>query len=119
RGARLIVELAGGLLVPYRIGSAPFLQADWLARVRPRIALVARAGLGTLNHTLLTLEALRARALEPELLLLVGAPHPENAATLRDLAGVAVQFALPPLEPLDGAALERWLAAQPLAEALR
>jgi dethiobiotin synthase len=119
RGARLIVEFAGGLLVPYRAGERPFLQADWLERVRPRLALVAASGLGTLNHTLLTLEALRARRLEPDLLLLVGDSHPANAATLRQLSGVAAQFELPRLEPLDGAALARWLAANPLAEALR
>lgn len=119
RGARLIVELAGGLLVPYRAGGQPYLQADWLARAKPRIVLVAKSGLGTLNHTLLTLEALRARSLEPAVLLLVGEPHPENAATLRELGSVATQLELPRFEPLSGAALESWLAHHPLAEALR
>ena len=57
----LLVELAGGILVPY---DDRLTQADWLARIRPRIVLVARSGLGTLNHTLLTLEALRARDAE-------------------------------------------------------
>ncbi len=61
-GAELVlVEGAGGLLVPL----APGLDMAGLAR---RLALplliVARAGLGTLNHTRLTLEAARARDLE-------------------------------------------------------
>lgn len=119
RGARLIVELAGGLLVPYRAGSAAFLQLDWLAHVRPRIVVVARSGLGTLNHTLLTLEALRSRGLEPDLLLLVGEPHPANAATLRELAGVPALHELPHLAPLSGAALDAWLAHDDLAAVLR
>lgn len=119
RGARLIVELAGGLLVPYCSGATPFLQADWLARARPRLVLVAKSGLGTLNHTLLTLEALRARKLEPDALLLVGERHAENAATLRELAGVAALFELPRFEPLARGALEAWLDQNPLAEVLR
>lgn len=54
----LIVEGVGGLLVPL---SRKLLLADLLARFKPLTLLVARSGLGTLNHTLLSLEALRAR----------------------------------------------------------
>ena len=54
----LIVEGVGGILVPLR---RDLLLADLLARVKPRTLVVARSGLGTLNHTLLTLEALRSR----------------------------------------------------------
>jgi dethiobiotin synthetase len=54
----LIVEGVGGLLVPLR---RDLLLADLLARLQPKTLIVARSGLGTLNHTLLTLEALRAR----------------------------------------------------------
>ena len=54
----LIVEGVGGIMVPLR---RDLLLADLLARLQPRTLLVARSGLGTLNHTLLTLEALRKR----------------------------------------------------------
>lgn len=54
----LIVEGVGGVLVPLR---RDLLLADFLRRVPLPTLLVARSGLGTLNHTLLTLEALRAR----------------------------------------------------------
>lgn len=54
----LIVEGIGGIMVPLR---RDLLLVDFLARVQPRTLLVARSGLGTLNHTLLTLEALRNR----------------------------------------------------------
>ena len=109
----LVVELAGGLHVPV---TPTFTQADWLARLVPRVVLVARSSLGTLNHTLLTLEALRARRMRPEALLLVGPRHAENAATLA--AHVPCLFELPMLEPLDTASIDRWLADHPIADAI-
>ena len=54
----LIVEGVGGIMVPLR---RDLLLVDLLTRLRPRTLVVARSGLGTLNHTLLTLEALRKR----------------------------------------------------------
>jgi len=54
----LIVEGIGGIMVPMR---RDLLLVDLLARLQPRTLVVARSGLGTLNHTLLTLEALRKR----------------------------------------------------------
>lgn len=57
----LIVEGVGGLLVPLR---NDLLLADLLARIQISTIIVARSGLGTLNHTLLTLEALRNRNID-------------------------------------------------------
>jgi dethiobiotin synthetase len=54
----LIVEGVGGILVPLR---RDLLLADLLAMIQPSTLVVARSGLGTINHTLLTLEALRSR----------------------------------------------------------
>jgi len=54
----LIIEGVGGVMVPVR---RDLLLADLLAQVQPRTLIVARSGLGTINHTLLTLEALRRR----------------------------------------------------------
>ena len=54
----LIVEGVGGIMVPLR---RDLLLADLLAQLKPWTLIVARSGLGTLNHTLLTLEALRHR----------------------------------------------------------
>lgn len=106
---RVLVEFAGGLLVPLDL-DPPVTQADWLARMQAQVVLVARSGLGTLNHTLLTLEALRARRVEPAALFVVGAPHASNLATLRRLAGVRHVFEVPPFEPLDTSALDEWTA---------
>jgi len=115
-GTRVIVELAGGLLVPYRSEPELVTQADWLAEARAPLLLVARSGLGTLNHTLLTIEAMRARHLEPRALFLVGPPHESNRRTLARVAGVPRILELPLFEPLEPAALAGWLAANDIAE---
>ena len=57
-----LIEGAGGLMVPMPGGSW---LPDWISGLRAKPLIVARAGLGTINHTLLTIEALRVRELEP------------------------------------------------------
>ncbi len=98
----LVVETAGGLLVPLR---RDWLQIEQLQRWGLPVLLVARSGLGTLNHTLLSLEALRQRRLPVLGLVLNGAPHPDNPRTLAELGGTRVLAELPPLQPLNAAAL--------------
>lgn len=102
----LIVELAGGLMVPLEDDR---LQIDWLASRRPPLVLVARSGLGTLNHTLLSFEALDARGLTPRALILVGTRHASNRATLARRTSVPV-VELPLFSDLCPKALEDWLA---------
>jgi dethiobiotin synthetase len=77
------------------------------------VLLVARSGLGTLNHTLLSLEALRRRQIPVLGLVLNGPLHPDNPGTLEAIGRVPVLAELPPLEPLSAAALHRrWLASR-------
>jgi dethiobiotin synthetase len=57
----VLVEGAGGLLVPAGEG---WTVADLAAALELRLLVVARAGLGTVNHTLLTVEAARRRGLD-------------------------------------------------------
>jgi dethiobiotin synthetase len=100
----LVVETAGGLLVPLR---RDWLQIQQIAAWGLPVLLVARSGLGTLNHTLLSLEALSRRAIPVLGLVLNGEPHPDNPRTLEALGGVPVLAELPPLDPLDRNALQR------------
>jgi len=105
----LVVECAGGLLVPLR---RDWLQIDQIATWGLPVLLVARSGLGTLNHTLLSLEALRQRSIPVLGLVLNGPPHPDNPRTLASLGGVPVLAELPPLAPLNAAALrDQWQAS--------
>ena len=98
----LVVEGAGGVLVPL---NATTLMADLMARLALPIALVARSGLGTINHTLLTIEALRHRGLTPSGVILVGSPQTDNRAAIEHWGGVPVVGQVPPLA--DVAALAR------------
>jgi dethiobiotin synthetase len=63
----VVVEGCGGVLVPL---GGPYFVADLMARLNVPIWVVARAGLGTINHTLLTLEALKGRGLDVKRVLL-------------------------------------------------
>jgi dethiobiotin synthetase len=58
----LIIEAAGGVLVPV-VGNTMLADIITLTKCRPLLA--ARAGLGTINHTLLTIEALKRRDMMP------------------------------------------------------
>jgi dethiobiotin synthetase len=57
----LIVEGVGGVQVPITMD---FFVADWIVKWKLPVLVVARAGLGTINHTLLTVEALRKRRIK-------------------------------------------------------
>ena len=102
----LVVEAAGGLMVPL---NRQWLQIDQLQHWRLPLILVARSGLGTINHTLLSLEALRLRKLPILGLVLNGPSHPDNPKTLEQFGGVPVIAELPPMANLTAAALaEQW-----------
>ncbi|MFT4541902.1 MAG: 8-amino-7-oxononanoate synthase [Planctomycetota bacterium] len=115
RGGQLIVEMAGGLLVPW---TNEFTGADWIERHRPHLTLVARSGLGTLNHTLLTVEALRTRGLRIGRLLLVGAAHASNTSTLARALDVE-PILIPHFDQLGPEDLAQWLTAHPIPPCLR
>ena len=117
----LVVELAGGLLVPL---STHLLQIDVLGEWGLPVVLVAHAGLGTLNHTLLSLEALRKRRIPVLGLVLNGTPFADNATLLPAVGRTRLLGQLPPLSPLEAgtldqawrdSGLQRWWDAPPLA----
>jgi dethiobiotin synthetase len=112
----LVVETAGGLLVPLR---RDWLQIDQITRWGLPVLLVARSGLGTLNHTLLSLEALRRRSIPVLGLVLNGPPHADNPRTLAELGGVPVLAELPPLPKLDATALAELWRSSGLARSLK
>ncbi len=104
--ARWVLECAGGLRVPLNDTED---QADLLAALGLPLVLVARSGLGTLNHTLLSVEAARRRGLQLRALILSGPPHPANVATLRRWLPGLPLVELPPLLPLGPRTIDAWL----------
>ncbi|MEA2692753.1 MAG: dethiobiotin synthetase, partial [Acidobacteriota bacterium] len=68
-----------------------------LVAARLPCLLVARSTLGTINHTLLSLEALRARDLAVAGVVLVGPFNPANRRAIERLGRVAVVAEIPPL----------------------
>lgn len=100
----LVVELAGGLLVPL---GKHLLQIDVVGEWGLPVVLVAAAGLGTLNHTLLSLEALRKRRIPVLGLVLNGTPFADNAAVLQELGRTRLLGQLPPLSALETSTLDQ------------
>src|SRR5439155_18598191 len=94
----VVVEGAGGFLVP--VGK-DWAIADLAAALGLPLLVVARAGLGTVNHTALTVLAARRAGLDPVGVLLNGADDessPDNARLIEGLAGVPVRGHTPLLE---------------------
>ena len=90
----LVCEGVGGLLVPLR---ADYLVRDFALELGLPLVVVASPGLGTINHTLLTLEAARAVGLKVTAVVLTPWPkapsemEASNRETIEDLAGVPVK----------------------------
>ncbi len=108
----LVVEGVGGLLVPLTLG---YLVRDFARELGLPVVIAARPGLGTINHTLLTIEAARVVGLEPTLVVLT--PWPDdppvversNREAIERLGSVPVE----PLPELELAAPESWPTLRP------
>ena len=111
-----IIEGAGGLLVPVNESQT---MADWIAALALPVVVVARSGVGTINHTLLTLEALRARSLRVAGIMMIGEPNPDNRAAIERYGNVPVVAEMPFLKPLDPGLLAAWSVTHLDAEFLR
>jgi dethiobiotin synthetase len=103
----LICEGVGGFLVPLTPG---YLVRDLAVDLRLPVVIVASAGLGTINHTLLTIEAIRAAGLEiPKVVL---NPWPARPSRLelsnRDAISMLGSVEVETLPRLDLAGPESW-----------
>ncbi len=99
-----VVEGAGGVLVPLADDT---LVIDLLRQLTLPAVVVARTTLGTINHTLLTLEALRSRGIPVAGVVLNGPENVENRNAIAAYGGVTVLGHLPFIEPLTRDALTR------------
>lgn len=103
--ARWIVEGAGGVLVPLNSSET---MADLMIRLGLPVVVVARTTLGTINHTLLTLEALRRRSLHVAGVVMAGHPSADTRTAIERYGQVAVLGEMPRFEPLNADELARW-----------
>ncbi len=104
----LIIEGAGGLAVPL---TRTVLQIDLFARWKFPVVLCASTRLGTINHSLLSIEALKRRAIPILGVAFVGGENADSQRTICQMGGVKMLGRLQPLEPLDGETLKRAFAA--------
>ncbi|MFD1036283.1 dethiobiotin synthase [Sphingomonas hankookensis] len=100
----LVVEGAGGVLVPIA-GATTF--ADLFARWQRPVVLVARTALGTINHSLLSIEALRARGVPLLGVAFVGDAVPDSEETIVRLGNTRRLGRLPQLPELTPDSLAR------------
>jgi dethiobiotin synthetase len=118
KAGALVCEGVGGLLVPLTPG---YLIRDLALDLDLPLLIAARPGLGTINHTLLTLEAARAAGLDVAAVVLTPWPHEpsgmerSNRDTIEALGGGVRVCAIPPTTP---ATLADAGAALPLNELL-
>lgn len=98
----LVVEGAGGVLVPLR---EDLLYADLFARWGLPVVLVARTALGTINHSLLSLEALRSRGVPIAGMAFVGDENAETERTICAIGQVRRLGRLSWLDPLNAETL--------------
>jgi dethiobiotin synthetase len=94
---RLVIETAGGVMVPL---TDRVLTIDLLAGWRLPVVLVARTSLGTINHSLLTIEALRRRDIPIHGVAFIGEEQKAPQETIARIGGVRALGRLPRLDPL-------------------
>jgi dethiobiotin synthetase len=93
----LVIEGAGGLMVPL---TREVLFIDVFARWKLPLILCARTALGTINHTLLSLEAIRSRDIPLHGVAFIGDSNEESERIITELGKVKRLGRLPVIEPL-------------------
>lgn len=109
----LIVEGAGGVLVPL---DRKTLQADLFAAWEWPVVLCAHTRLGTINHSLMSLEVLRVRNVPVLGIVFVGAANEDSERTIAEMSGARRLGRLPMLDDLSPSALARAFAENFRAE---
>lgn len=101
----VLVEGAGGLMVPLAKG---YYNADLIADLKAEVIIVARPGLGTINHTLLTINEARRRGWRVKGVIFCqakpgkrGLPERTNPQEIEKLSGVRTLGVIPYLKPLN------------------
>lgn len=108
-GPGWIVEGAGGVLVPLNNAD---LMIDLIRLLGLAAVVMTRSTLGTINHTLLTIEALRARHIPVAGVVMGGEPNPDNRRAIEMYGRVSVLGEMPRFAALSAAVLREWACAE-------
>ena len=103
----LVVEGAGGVLVPLAPG---LLLIDLIAALALPVVLVSRHYLGSINHTLLTVEALRSRRIAIAGLVFNGPPTPASESFILAQTGLPVLLRVPEMPAITAEVISRLAA---------
>ena len=106
---RWIVEGAGGVLVPLNERET---MADLMTTLDLPVVIAARSMLGTINHTLMTIEVLRRRMLRVAGVVMVGERNDENRLAIEKYGAAEVIAQMPLFDPLTPTAIEQWVATE-------
>ena len=94
----IVIEGAGGVFVP--INDHEFML-DLMRRFRAPVIVAARTVLGTINHTLLTVFAIRNAGLEVRGVVMVGQENADNRRAIERYGGVRIIGSLPWLDAIN------------------
>lgn len=103
----LLVETAGGVLSPM---SDTATMADFIAHYHMPVILVSQNYLGSINHTLLSIEVLRRRGIELLGVVINGGQNKESEAYITRYSKARILAHVPQMQPPTAAAVERWAA---------
>lgn len=115
KAERLIIEGAGGCMVPLNWRDT---MLDLMKHLNSCALLVARSGLGTINHTCLSLQALKAAGVPVLGVVMVGETNPANREAIEHFGEVPVLAELPVFNELSPQALAEFAMPERLARAL-
>jgi len=101
-GHPLIVEGAGGAMVPLNEND---LMLDLMRRLGLAVVIAARTTLGTINHSLLTIAALRSARLSVHGVVMIGEENIENRRAIEHYGKVRIIGHIPVLRQISRAAL--------------
>jgi len=105
----LIVEGAGGLMVP--INNSLFV-IDLIKHLNLPTLIVARSTLGTINHTVLTIEKLREKGIAIMGVVMNGPKNPNNRLAIETYGKVCVLAEIEPIETINANSLKQIFVTQ-------
>jgi dethiobiotin synthetase len=100
----IVIEGAGGVLVPINNDA---LMIDLVRHVQAPVVIAARTTLGTINHTLLTIEAVRNANLPLIGVVMIGKQNSDNREAIERYGNIPVVGAIPWLDSIDRSTLSR------------